>query len=69
MFKTFGKKQHLRELNKERCRKYYQRHKQELKESKKYGSLSAYKKHQEELVKSLKESLEQERKKQNPYSL
>jgi len=46
-------KEHLRELNKARCRRYYRIHKYELKESKKYGSLWAYRNAQREQLKKL----------------
>jgi len=66
MFKKREKqsKEHVRELNRVRCQRYYQRHKRELKESKKFGSLYDYRKHKENLEKKLLESLKQEPKKQ-----
>lgn len=51
-------KEHIRELNKIRCQKYYQRHKEELKESKKYGSLWAYRKHKKEQETLFKKALD-----------
>lgn len=55
--KNREQKEHLKELSRERCRRYYRRHKEELKESKKYGSLSAYRRAKEnQFKKSLEKS-------------
>jgi len=51
-------KEHLRELNKVRCQRYYQRHKCEIKESKKYGSIWAYRKVQEKQAREILEKIE-----------
>jgi hypothetical protein len=63
MFKV-KKKKHLKELNRIRCQRYYQRHKQEIKESRKYGSIHAYRKQKEETAKTIIKAIELENKKQ-----
>ena len=63
MFKI-KKKKHLKELNRIRCQRYYQKHKQEIKESRKYGSLHEYRKQKEETLKKLTEAIKQATEKQ-----
>lgn len=64
MFKKTLKKRHLQELDRERCKRYYERHKQELKIWRKYGSKVNYQRHQEKIKQDLENTKEQEKKKQ-----
>ena len=65
MFKKTLKKRHLQELNRERCKRYYERHKQELKIWRKYGGKWNYQRHLEKIKQDLEKAKKQEKQEQH----